>query len=74
MIRAIEAIIDENGSVKLKERVHLQGLHRAIVTILDEDADLSSINATALLSEEALSKDWNREEEDKAWSHLQPVK
>ena len=27
----------------------------------------------ALLSEAALAEDWDRPEEDAAWSHLQPV-
>ena len=32
---------------------------------------LRDINETALLSEAALAADWNRPEEDAAWSHLQ---
>jgi hypothetical protein len=32
-----------------------------------------SIPETALLSEQALAEDWNRPEEDAAWSHLQQV-
>ena len=31
-----------------------------------------SVSEAALLSEEALAKDWTREEEEEAWSHLQP--
>lgn len=30
-----------------------------------------SFSETALLSEEALAEDWNRTEEEEAWSHLQ---
>jgi|SaaInl7_200m_RNA_FD_contig_41_54556_length_487_multi_3_in_0_out_0_1 hypothetical protein len=67
MMRAIEAIIDEVGTVRLKERVHLRRSCRAIVTILDEEADLE----TALLSEASLAVDWDRPEEDEAWAHLQ---
>ena len=33
----------------------------------------SDISETALLSEAALAEDWNRPEEDDAWSHLQPA-
>ena len=33
-----------------------------------------SVNETALLSEAALAEDWNRPEEDTAWSSLQPEK
>ena len=70
MIRTLEATIDERGTVQLQEAVTLTGLHRAFVTILDEEPHP---NATALLSEAALAEDWNRPEEDAAWSHLQPA-
>jgi hypothetical protein len=42
----------------------------ALVTILDEAHPVVSAE-TALLSEPALAADWNRPEEDAAWSHLQ---
>ena len=71
MIRTVEATIDEQGNVKLLEPVKLASARRALVTIL-EDAPIASANETALLSEAALAKDWNRPEEDEAWSHLQP--
>ena len=70
MIRTVEATIDERGTVQLQEAVTLTGLHRALVTILDEEPHP---NAIALLSEAALAEDWNRQEEDAAWSHLQPA-
>ena len=101
MMHAVEAIIDEAGTVRLKERVHLRRPCRAIVTILDDDAQLE----TALLSEASaksrdkvtssedqlvlgnveklssyfwigtsLAVDWNRPEEDEAWSHLQRLR
>jgi hypothetical protein len=42
-----------------------------LVTILEEPAtDLGG--ETAHMSEPALARDWNRPEEDDAWSHLQP--
>ncbi len=70
MIRTIEATIDEQGNVKLLEAVSLSSVRRAFVTIL-EDEPVTSANETALLSEPALAKDWNRPEEEMAWSHLQ---
>lgn len=70
MIRTLEATIDERGTVLLQESIALTGPHRALVTILEEEPH---INATALLSEAALAEDWNRPEEDAAWSHLQPA-
>ena len=67
MMQAVEAIVDETGTVRLKEKLHLSRPCRAIVTILDEDIELED----ALLSEDSLAIDWNRPEEDDAWSHLQ---
>ena len=70
MIKTVEAIIDERGNVRLLEPMRLESARRALVTIL-EDAPSVSSEETALLSEAALAKDWNRPEEDAAWSHLQ---
>ena len=36
MYRTYDAIIDRNGNVTLLEEVRLSGVHRALVTILDE--------------------------------------
>lgn len=70
MIRAIEAIIDEHGNVRLLEAVTLPSSRRAFVMILDDPAD-STTDEAPLLSEPVLAQDWNRPEEDAAWSHLQ---
>lgn len=69
MPRTVEAVIDEQNNVRLLEPVHLSGPRRAFLIILDEPA--FDIPETALLSEPALAKDWNRPEEDEAWSYLQ---
>lgn len=68
MPRTIEAVISRDGHVRLLEAVSLSEARRALVTVLDEtaDPDISS----ALLSEAALA-DWNHEDEDAAWAHLQ---
>lgn len=70
MIRAVEAVVDPRGRVKLLRPLHLATARRAIVTILD-DAPVVCVHECALLSERALGRDWNRPEEDAAWSHLQ---
>ncbi|GAB4530901.1 MAG: hypothetical protein Kow0063_09580 [Anaerolineae bacterium] len=70
MIKTIEAIIDEQGRVRLLESVRLPAARRALVTILEERPAIP-VPETALLSEPALAVDWNRPEEDAAWSHLQ---
>ena len=67
MIRTVEAVIDENGNVKLLEPVRPTSVRRALVTILEEEP----VAETALLSEPSLAEDWNRPEEDEAWAYLQ---
>ena len=70
MPTTIEAIIDKDGGVRLLEVIPMSGPRRALVVILDEEP--SSIpNEPTLLSEAALAEDWNRPEEDAAWSYLQ---
>jgi len=39
MAQCIQATVAEDGTVRLLENVHIQGLHRAIVTILEERPD-----------------------------------
>ena len=68
MPKVIEATIDEQGNVQLLEPIQLPKPRRAYVTILTDELDVPE---TALLSEAALAEDWNRTEEDAAWSHLQ---
>jgi len=70
MRRTIEAVIDRDGKLRLLEPVPPGASGRALVIIFDEPhvSDESTI-----LSEEAL-KDWNRPEEDAAWSHLQAAR
>jgi len=70
MSRSIDAIVDADGRVRLMEKIRLNGPHRAVVTIL-EDTVAENFEETALLSEQALALDWDRPEEDEAWSHLQ---
>ena len=70
MIKTVEAIIDEQGNVRLLERVRPEGARRALVTILEESPS-EGVAESALLSEPALAEDWNRPEEDEAWSYLQ---
>ena len=73
MIQTVEAVIDEQGRVRLLEAVKLSFPRRVLVTILDEDPAMFT-DETALLSEAALAEAWNRPEEDLAWSHLQSAK
>lgn len=70
MHQTIEALIDEAGEIRLLEPIHLPSPRRVLVTILEEEPAIN-IPETALMSEKALAEDWNRPEEDDAWSHLQ---
>ena len=70
MIQTIEAVIGVDGKVHLLFPVTLPTARRAFVTILEEKPTVN-ITETALLSEASLAEDWNKPEEDEAWSHLQ---
>ena len=71
MLKAVEATIDTNGEVHLSEAVHIKTPCRAIVTIIEDDSEMESVDEVTMLSEQALATDWNSPEEDEAWSHLQ---
>jgi predicted DNA-binding antitoxin AbrB/MazE fold protein len=60
-----EAEVDEQGNIKPKEPVALPPGSRVLVTVLEQPGA-----ETALLSEAAFAEDWQRPEEDAAWSHL----
>ncbi len=70
MIRTVEAIIDEQGQVRLLESINITATSRALVTILDEEPT-AQVHESALLSESALAEDWLKPEEADAWSYLQ---
>jgi len=67
MVKAVEATVEKNGNVRLHEPVHLEHPCRAIVTIIDDN----EVSEAALLSQKVLARDWERPEEEEAWSHLQ---
>jgi hypothetical protein len=60
----IEAEVDSEGNIRPRGPVSLAPGSRVLVTVLDPGA-----SETALLSEAALA-DWERPEEDAAWSQL----
>ncbi len=69
MVRTYEAVIDSTGNIRLLEPVSLPALHRALVTVLDDEAEPTGLE-TALMSQAALAAEWDTPEEDAAWSHL----
>lgn len=68
MTEVLEGYVDDRGEIKLPGHPHLIPGQRVLVTVSS-----ASACETALLSEAALARDWNRPEEDEAWSHLQPA-
>ena len=68
-LRPVPATVLPNGTVKLLEDIRLPFPAMAMVTLLIED-EAPAAPETALLSQEALT-DWNRDEEETAWEHLQ---
>ena len=67
MLKAVEATIETDGRIHLLEPIRLGHSCRAIVTIIEEP----NVAETALLSQQTLAHDWERPEEEVAWSHLQ---
>jgi hypothetical protein len=53
MIHTIEAIVDEKGEVHLAEPLKIKGIHRALLTILEEPP-VDTLETT-FLSESSLS-------------------
>ena len=74
MPKTIEAVVDEDGYIRLPDSISLKRDQRVLVTILEDEGERASaqVAETALLSEESLSEDWTRNEEKEAWKHLQP--
>jgi hypothetical protein len=72
MIQTVEAMIDADGKVHLLGELNLAGPRRALVTVLEEPTAVPG--EAPLLGEAALAADWNRPEEDAAWSYLQSGK
>jgi hypothetical protein len=70
MTRTLEAVIEAGGKVRLLEPVDIAIARRALVTVLDEEPHPQT-DECVRLSEPALAVDWDRSEEDAAWSHLQ---
>ena len=69
MLKTIEVQIDYDGVVYPLESIAKLPAGRALLTLLEP----TSLETT-LLSEQALSEDWLKPEEDEAWDYLQSVK
>ena len=72
MLRTFQAVLDQQGVLHFQEPLRLASDHQVLVTLLDDEPEADECE-TALLSEQSLARDWERPEEDTAWSHLQPA-
>nr|VFJ89641.1 MAG: hypothetical protein BECKH772B_GA0070898_100066 [Candidatus Kentron sp. H]VFJ96315.1 MAG: hypothetical protein BECKH772A_GA0070896_101026 [Candidatus Kentron sp. H]VFK03680.1 MAG: hypothetical protein BECKH772C_GA0070978_101406 [Candidatus Kentron sp. H] len=68
MNHTIEATIDESGHIYLTEAVDIKGVHRALVTVLDEPPD--DVSRTALPSGHGLPTNRERPKKEKARPHF----
>lgn len=68
MRTTIEAEVDDQGNIRPREPIAIPPGSRLLITVLEPES-----GETALLSEAALAADWNRPEEDAAWSDLGQV-
>ena len=75
MLQTYEAVLQPNGSLQFLDGAALP-YHkpcRVLVTFTEKPVPKDTALCGANLSESALAQDWLREEEDAAWSHLQPA-
>ena len=70
MLNTYKATIDQQGQLQLPHNLKLPCGSKVLITVLDEPSSPIA-NDEALLSESALSEDWNKPEEDEAWEFLQ---
>lgn len=71
MLKTVEAILERDGRIRLREKMRFSRVRRVMVTFLDDESDATESQNSSILSESVLSTDWNRPEEDEAWQHLQ---
>ena len=69
MEKLYEAVVESDGRIRLNNPLHLEQGLRVLVAI--PQTDLDTAVSGIVLSEPALSVDWNKPEEDDAWAHLQ---
>ena len=69
MVRKYEAVIDLTGSVRILEPVLLPALHRALVILIEGEAEPTALETT-MMSQPSLAAEWDSPEEDEAWSPL----
>lgn len=69
MRRTVEAVLQADGALRFLEPVLLTEPQRVLVTFT---RPLDQVACGAELSQGSLAVDWQCDEEDAAWAHLQP--
>jgi hypothetical protein len=64
-----EAIVEQDGRIRLRSPVPLKTGAKVFVSILGKGRDSAVCGLE--LSERSLAEDWLNVEEDEAWAHLQ---
>ena len=75
MLQTYEAVLQPNGNLQFLDDTVLPHHKpcRVLVTFTEESVQQDTALCGANRSESALAQDCLREEEDAAWSHLQPA-
>ena len=60
MLQSIEAVVDQNGALRILELITLPRFRRVIITILEDESE----------DHANLAADWERPAEEQAWLHL----
>ncbi len=76
MMQTYEAVLQPNGHLQFLDLAATSPLtpQRVLVTFTEEFVATDSAVCGATLSESALAQDWQRDEEDAAWAHLQAAR
>jgi hypothetical protein len=70
-MKTVEAVIEANGDVHLREAVNFSEPHRALVTIFEETP---LVGENPLFNEMVMARDWDTPEDDAAWAYVQHTK
>lgn len=76
MLQTYEAVLQPNGSLLFLDlpAMPIRRPQRVLVTFTEAPIAVDTALCGATLSEAVLAQDWQREEEDAAWAHLQSAK
>ncbi|MCX8520328.1 MAG: hypothetical protein ORN28_02185 [Rhodoferax sp.] len=76
MMQTFETVLQPNGHLQFLDMPATSPLtpQRVLVTFTEAFVAADTAVCGATLSESALAQDWQRDEEDAAWAHLQSTR